>query len=490
MRKTYLWAFCLVASLWCSNGHAQTFETQYERSVHDLMTDVQQRFGVRFKFDGKVDTVGKRLPYADFRVRPYSIEMTLDNICKYFDWNWWKQTDKLYKIKPYEYPRRHEDEGRMMLDWLSTLYNNKAEWEARRDTLRREVRQRLELDAFLDSCVVVKDKKGRAERPVTLSKVRRHDGYTTQNICIELTPGQHLFGTIYAPYGLKKKEKIINKKLSESVALQSNQKVQSSKQDQDKSKSSKFKVQSSKKYALIVCPDGHWPMRYRKDEQQRLGTLARMGAVCVDFDLYGWGESEQEVGAEAHHTSRAHVYQAACGYILLDWMLTHRKDIDPERVGVMGGSGGGTHTVLLSLLDDRVTASAPVVHLASHFDGGCPCESGKPVQLSAGGTCEAELAAVMAPKPMLIVSDGGDWTSSVPTLEYPYLQRIYSFYDARDQVRNVHLPNDRHDFNEHKRQAVYDFFIDVFDLDRTMLDEDKVTIEPDDDLKSLYKTQR
>lgn len=228
-------------------------------------------------------------------------------------------------------------------------------------------------------------------------------------------------------------------------------------------------------------------MRYRKDEQQRLGTLARMGAVCVDFDLYGWGESEKEVGAEAHHTSRAHVYQAACGYVLLDWMLTHRKDIDTKRVGVMGGSGGGTHTVLLSLLDDRVTASAPVVHLASHFDGGCPCESGKPVQLSAGGTCEPELAAVMAPKPMLIVSDGGDWTSSVPTLEFPYLQRIYDFYGAKDKVRNVHLPKERHDFGKNKRQAVYDFFIDVFSLDRSMLDESKIEIEPDEQLKSLYK---
>src|SRR5574344_808574 len=121
-------------------------------------------------------------------------------------------------------------------------------------------------------------------------------------------------------------------------------------------------------------------IRYRKDEQQRLGTLARMGAVCVDFDLYGWGQSAEEVGEAAHHTSRAHVYQAACGYVLLDYMLTNRKDIDHQRVGVMGGSGGGTHTVLLSLLDNRVTASAPVVHLASHFDGGCPCESGMPVQ--------------------------------------------------------------------------------------------------------------
>ena len=425
----------IVLSLLALGATAQTYENQFRRPVSDVMKDVAARFDVRFKFDGNVDTAGVMLTYADFRIRPYSLEQTLDNICKHFDWNWWKQSGNLYKIKRYEYPRRHEDEGRQMLNYLSSLYHNKVEWEARRDSLRKEVRQRLELDAFLDSCVL---------GPAQLSKIRKHDGYTTQNICIELTPGQHLFGTIYA---------------------------------------------SAKKgkHALIVCPDGHWPMRYRKDEQQRLGTLARMGAVCVDFDLYGWGESEKEVGAEAHHTSRAHVYQAACGYVLLDWMLTHRKDIDTKRVGVMGGSGGGTHTVLLSLLDDRVTASAPVVHLASHFDGGCPCESGKPVQLSAGGTCEPELAAVMAPKPMLIVSDGGDWTSSVPTLEFPYLQRIYDFYGAKDKVRNVHLPKERHDFGKNKRQAVYDFFIDVFSLDRTMLDESKIEIEPDEQLKSLYK---
>ena len=468
MRKLLVAALLAVSSV----GMAQTFETRYERPVHDLMQDVARRFGVKFKFDKNVDTIGKKMPYADFRVRPYSLEMTLDNICKHYDWNWWKQSGNVYKIKLYEYPRRHEAEGRMMLDWLSSLYNNKEQWEARRDTLRKEVRQRLELDKFLDSCVVKKDKKavstgfqGNLVRPVILSKIRKHDGYTTQNICIELTPGQHLFGTIYAP---RKSSKFkVQGSLTKVRATQGSM--------------TKFKA----KHALIVCPDGHWPYRYRKDEQQRLGTLARMGAVCVDFDLYGWGESQKEVGD--HHSSRAHVYQAACGYILLDWMLKNRKDIDTERVGVMGGSGGGTHTVLLSLLDERVTASAPVVHLASHFDGGCPCESGMPVQLSAGGTCEPELAAVIAPKPMLVVSDGGDWTSSVPTLEFPYLQRIYGFYGAQDKVRNVHLPNERHDFRENKRKAVYDFFIDVFGLDRSMLDESKIEIEPEETLKSLYK---
>lgn len=413
------------------NAQAQTFESRYARSVHDIMLDVQTRFGVKFKFDSNVDTAGVMLPYADFRVRPYSLEQTLDNICKYFDWNWWKQSDNSYKIKLYEYPRRHDDDGRQMLDYLSTLYSNREQWEQRRAILIKEVRERLQIDLFLDSCV--KDK------PAILSKVRKHDGYTTQNICIELTPGQHVFGTIYT--SLKKGKK-----------------------------------------PLIVCPDGHWPSRYRKDEQQRLATLARMGAICVDFDLYGYSQSVAEVGD--HHSPRAHIFQAACGLKLLDWMLKNRKDIDTTRVAANGGSGGGTHTVLLTLLDLRITASAPVVHVASHFDGGCPCESGMPVQLAGGGTCEAELAAIIAPKPLLLVSDGGDWTSTNPELEYPFIQRIFGFYEAKGQVRNVHLPKERHDFGSNKRQAVYDFFADVFQLDRTMIDESKVTIEPEEVMKT------
>ena len=67
---------------------AQTYETQYRRPVSEVMNDVAKRFNVKFKFDANVDTAGVMLTYADFRIRPYSLEQTLDNICKHFDWNW------------------------------------------------------------------------------------------------------------------------------------------------------------------------------------------------------------------------------------------------------------------------------------------------------------------------------------------------------------------------------------------------------------------
>ena len=112
-----------------------------------------------------------------------------------------------------------------------------------------------------------------------------------------------------------------------------------------------------------------------------------------------------------------------------------------------------------------------------------------PVQLAGGGTCEAELAALIAPRPMLLVSDGGDWTSTTPELEFPFIRRIFGFYGAEDNVHNVHLPDERHDFGPNKRQAVYDFFADVFQLDRTKIDESKVTILPAEALQTQLDNQ-
>ena len=88
---------------------------------------------------------------------------------------------------------------------------------------------------------------------------------------------------------------------------------------------------------------------------------------------------------------------------------------------------------------------------------------------------------------MMVVSDGGDWTSTTPELEYPYLQRIYGFYGSKDKVSNIHLPKERHDFGPNKRNAVYRFFIDTFGLDESMLDEDKITIESENTLRFIPK---
>ena len=426
MRKLILLALLLVGI----TAGAQRYEDKFTRPLGDVLNDVSKRFNVKLKYN--VDTTGLKLAYADFRIRPYSIEETLNNILAPFDFKPVKQNDRYYKIKPYEYPRRQAEDGVKLINWLSSLYNDRSSWEARKDSLRREVRQLLGIDQLLPLC---------AQEAPRYTKIRKFDGYSVQNFCLKTVNGHTVCGSIYAPL-------------------------------------------SKGKHPLIICPNGHFTNgRYGTVQQQRLGTLARMGAVCVDYDLWGWGESADEVGKEAHQTAEAHVMQALNGIRILDWMI-QRKDVDTQRVGVNGGSGGGTQTVLLTVLDNRYTAANPVVSMSSWFDGGCPCESGMPIQLAGGGTCNAELAAMFAPRPMMVVSDGGDWTSTTPEVEFPYLQRIYGFYNAQDKVSNIHLPKERHDFGPNKRNAVYRFFIDTFGLDESKLDESKVTIEPEEALKA------
>jgi hypothetical protein len=412
-------------------ANAQSYETQFSKPLGKVLQEIGTRFNVKLKCDA--DTTGKVVTYADFRIRPYSVEESLTNVLSLFDYKFVKQDEKNYRIRVYEYPRRTPEDGKKMLSYLNTLYKDSAEWNARKACLRKEVREKLQIDYIL--------KKQVNAKPI-LSEIRKYEGYSVQNFALETLPGLYVCGSIYNPL-------------------------------------------SKGKHALILCPNGHWPDgRYNSDEQNRFGTLARMGATCVSYDLFGWGESELQVSITAHRTSVAHVIQIMNGLTILDYMLT-LKDIDAKRIAANGGSGGGSQVVLLSVLDNRFTAACPTVSLASHFDGGCPCESGMPISLSCGGTNNAEMMATFAPKPLCVISDGKDWTASVPELEYPYLQRIYGFYNAAKNVSNVHLPTEGHDFGINKRNAVYNFFINAFGLDAKLLDERKVTIEPKEAMYSF-----
>ncbi|MCM1151969.1 MAG: acetylxylan esterase [Alistipes senegalensis] len=378
------------------------------------------------------DTV--RVAYADSRWRSYSLRETLDNLLSPLDLVW-SGSDKI-TVQPYEYYRRTPAEGEKLLAWLSAQYADLESWERRRSMLLDGAKEALALDRFVRGLV--------ADPDVQLGRRTKHDGYTTQNYALETLPGLYVCGTIYAPT-------------------------------------------NRGKHPLIVSPAGHWEGgRCRPDQQLRMASFARMGAVAVDMDILGWGDSERQIGHESHTTSYAMQLQVLWSKAVTDWIVASRRDIDTSRMAATGGSGGATHALLLALVDDRFAALAPVVHLVSHFDGGCPCESGRPVTLVGGGSCTPELlAAAMAPRPVLTVSDGGDWTASYPELEYPFLRRIWEFYGAGERVRNVHLPDQRHDYGPDKRRAVYEFFAEVLDLDLSQADESRVVLQPEEALQSF-----
>lgn len=402
----------------------------YKKTLKEVISTIENRFGVKIKYaDSLVD--GKWVSYADWRFRP-DLETTLDNVLKPLDLKVKKEKEKQYKLSVYEYYRWNVAEGWAEMDRIASQYAGKAAWEKRKDSLQPAILKALQLSPLPAS-------PGTA--PIITSK-RIFNGYTVENIAIEILPGVYINGSLYKP------------------------------------------LQYKGKIPVILNPDGHWEkQRYRPDCQYRCAAMAKMGAMAFSYDLFAWGESTLQFAYENHRKSLSMTVQALGSIRILDYLLS-LKEADSNRVAMTGGSGAGSHTVLMTAIDPRIKASAPVVSLSSYFYGGCPCESGMPIHACGSGTNNVEIAAMAAPRPQLIVSDGGDWTDKMPEHDFPYLQKIYDWYGAKSLVSNAHLPNDKHDFGLSKRTPVYQFMANVLGLNlkaiqdaNGQIDESGITIE-------------
>ena len=214
-----------------------------------------------------------------------------------------------------------------------------------------------------------------------------------------------------------------------------------------------------------------------------------MGAVVFCYDMVGYGDNDQC----SHEIPKAFKLQTFNSVRALDFLIAF-PGIDTSRIAVTGASGGGTQTIILTAIDNRVKFSVPVVMVSAYFFGGCICESGMPIHCRPSHvTNNVEIAALAAPRPMLLISDGSDWTKNCPIVEFPFIQKIYGWYGVSGNVQNVHLPNDLHDYGPNKRQAMYTFLIKYLKLNANglirdgLVDESKSAILPVADLSVFSK---
>ena len=240
----------------------------------------------------------------------------------------------------------------------------------------------------------------------------------------------------------------------------------------------------------IVSPHGHWERGRLEDIKRgsipaRCINFAKQGYVIFAYDMLGYNDSGQQI---EHRYGSAHEGLwglSAMGLQLQNSIrsidfLESLPDVDKERIGCTGASGGGTQTFILTAVDERIQVSAPVNMISGTMQGGCLCENAPNLRLDVSNI---EIGALMAPRPLLLVSATGDWTVNTPTVEYPAIRSIYAHFDAEDKVHQVQVDAE-HNYNKESREAVYAWFAKwlLGAEDASAFKEVAYQVEPDDAL--------
>jgi hypothetical protein len=213
-------------------------------------------------------------------------------------------------------------------------------------------------------------------------------------------------------------------------------------------------------FPAVLSAHGHWT--YGRLEHSplvsgpgRAITLARQGYVVFAYDMIGYDDSRQLT-----HTfggRREHLWGLSLAGLQL-WNSIRSLDfletlpyVKNDAIGATGESGGGTQTFMLAAADSRVAAAVPVNMISLHMQGGCLCENPPGLRLD---TTNVEIAATIAPRPLLMIATTGDWTSETLEVEYPAVRALYALVGADDRVNAVRFAAE-HNYNKDSREAMY-----------------------------------
>ena len=339
-----------------------------------------------------------------------------------------------------------------------------ATWVARAERVRRQVLVATGLWPMPEKSPL---------HPVIHGAVQR-DGYTVEKVFFESVPGFFVTGNLYRPKG------------------------------------------RTGRNPAVLSPHGHWPggrfidnKDHIREEigrgaerfeeggrsmlQARCVQLARMGCVVFHYDMIGYADSQQIPFAVAHQPvahrpkdqdpagpgmnttenwglftaqSDAHL-QSVMG--LQTWnsiraldFLASLPEVDPQRIGVTGESGGGTQTFILCAIDPRPAAAFPAVMVSTAMQGGCTCENTSLLRIDTGNV---EIAALFAPKPLGLTA-ADDWTKEMPAKGFPELQQLYRRLGAAENVMLKPLLQFPHNYNYVSRAAMYSWFNQHLQLGR------------------------
>jgi len=224
--------------------------------------------------------------------------------------------------------------------------------------------------------------------------------------------------------------------------------------------------------AILYAP-GHWMIsgKTEPDIQACCIGLAKLGFVVLVFDPIGQGER----GASfADHGRRDFlllglsqeglmVWESMCA---IDYLLT-RSEVDGNRIGMTGASGGGLNTIYTSAADERISAVVPVCYVTSfsrfframrdlnwnNADDLCNQVPNVIRDADMGGLC-----GLIHPRPLLVINGWLDPQFPVIGAQevVDQVKEIYEQVDAK-RLQLTAIDSD-HGYNQQMREAAYGWF--------------------------------
>jgi dienelactone hydrolase len=323
-----------------------------------------------------------------------------------------------------------------------------AAWPARREAVRRRV---------LVSLGLWPEPTKTPLEPVIHGRIDRGD-YTVEKVFFESLPGLFVTGNLYRPKHVTGRAPGVlfahghwrNARLAEETPEKLRAEIAGGEERFEQGGRSRFQslcVQA----ARMGCVVWQWDMLGESDCLQLSHELVhRFAKQRPDMNAAtGWGLYSPRAEARLQSVMGLQAWNSVRS---LDFLLS-LPEVDPARIAMTGSSGGGTQTMILAAIDDRLALSYPVVMVSTAMQGGCTCENASLLRI---GTGNVELAALFAPKPQGM-NTANDWTKELATTGFPELQRLYGLLGAKDAValqRGEHFP---HNYNAVTRSGFYTF---------------------------------
>ena len=276
------------------------------------------------------------------------------------------------------------------------------DWEQRRDRYRAELLEMLGLDPL----------PPRSDLQAKVTGIVEHDEFRVEKLHFQSRPGLYVTGNLYVPREVDEKLPAI----------------------------------------LYVC--GHGRVKQdgisygNKVHYQHHGAwFARNGYVCLTIDTLQLGEIEG-----IHHGTYSHDrwWWLNRGYTpagveawncirALDYLET-RPEVDSQRFGVTGRSGGGAYSWWIAAIDERIKCAVPVAgitDLENHvvdgcIEGHCDCM----YMVNTYRWDYAQVAALVSPRPLLISNTDTDRIFPLDGVvrTFNHTRRIYELQDAADKA--------------------------------------------------------